>query len=107
VLEHGQPKRGYLGIAGQPVRLPSHQRGPDAPEQALLVVGVSAGSPAEAAGLLVGDVVVAFDGHPIQSTDALLEALTGDRIGQTVVLTVLRGGHSQDVTVTVGERKNS
>jgi S1-C subfamily serine protease len=54
VLEHGSLKRGYLGLAGQPVALPENQRGSDGREDALLVVGVTAGSPAAAAGVLVG-----------------------------------------------------
>ena len=67
VLEHGSLKRGYLGLAGQPVALPEAQRGADGRESALLVVGVTAGSPAAAAGLLVGDVLLEFDGHHIEA----------------------------------------
>src|SRR5262249_52325164 len=40
VLEHGSLKRGYLGVAGQPVALPEGQRTANGREQALLVVGV-------------------------------------------------------------------
>ena len=66
VLEHGSLKRGFLGLAGQPVALPKSQQGADGREQALLVVGVTAGSPASAAGVLVGDVLLEFDGHPVR-----------------------------------------
>ncbi len=66
VLEHGSLKRGYLGLAGQPVALPESQQGADGREQALLVVGVTSGSPAAAAGVLVGDVLLEFDGHPVE-----------------------------------------
>jgi len=104
VLEHGQPKRAYLGVAGQPVPFPRQQRGPDGPEHAVLVVGVSADSPAEAAGVLVGDLILAFDGRPIRSPEDLLEALTSDRVGKAVQIKVLRGGQPHEVTVTVGER---
>ena len=104
VLEHGQLKRGYLGLAGQAVRLGESQRGPNGREHALLVVGISSDSPAERAGLLVGDVLVDFDGRAIQSPDDLLEALVGDRIGKPVTIGVLRGGNAQELTVTVGER---
>ena len=104
VLEHGRLKRGYLGLAGQPVRLAEHQRGADGRDEALLIVGVTNGSPAAAAGLLVGDVLVALDGHPIGSPEDLLDALLGDRVGRAASLRVLRGGAAVDVTVTVGER---
>jgi len=104
VLEHGTPRRGYLGIAGQPAALGERQRSAGDAEQALLVVGIVAGSPAEAAGLLVGDIVVAFDGQPITSPDRLLEVLSADRVGRTVPVRVRRGGEVTDVQVTVGER---
>jgi S1-C subfamily serine protease len=97
-------KRGYLGIAGQPVALPESQRGGDGREHALLVVGVTAGSPAAAAGILVGDLLVDFDGHAIESPEDLLDLLVGDRVGRPVKLRVLRGGAPSEVTVTVGER---
>jgi S1-C subfamily serine protease len=104
LLEHGGLKRGYLGVAGQPVRLSDNQRGADGPEEALLVVGVTSGSPAAAAGLLVGDVLTEFDGSRIGSPEDLLDLLVGERVGRTVALRVLRGNVSTEVNVTVGER---
>jgi S1-C subfamily serine protease len=104
VLEHGSLKRGYLGLAGQPVALPEGQRGADGRENALLVVGVTAGSPAAAAGLLVGDVLLEFDGHHVEAPEELLDLLLGDRVGKTVPLNVLRGGTVAELTVTIGER---
>src|SRR5207247_6031989 len=103
VLQHGRLKRGYLGLAGQPVSLPDRQRGTDGREQALLVVGVTPGSPAEAAGLLVGDVMLEFDGHPVDGPDDLLALLGGDRVGTTVSVRVRRGAAVQELTVQVGE----
>jgi S1-C subfamily serine protease len=104
VIAHGRLKRGYLGIAGQPVALPENQRGGDGREDALLVVGVTSGSPAAAGGVLVGDVLLDFDGHPIESPEDLLDLLVGDRVGREVALRVMRGGAQSDVKVTVGER---
>ena len=103
VLEHGQLKRGYLGVAGQPVRLPETQLA-DGREEALLVVGVTSGSPAAAAGVLVGDVIVALDGQAVQSPEDLLDLLLGDRVGRQVTLRVLRAGKATELRVTVGER---
>jgi S1-C subfamily serine protease len=107
VLAHGGVKRGFLGLAGQPVMLPESQRtgsGAGDAEEALLVVGVAPGGPAARAGIFVGDVILAFDGQPIESPEELLDVLTGDRVGRDVSLRVLRGGAPQDVSVTVGER---
>ncbi len=106
VLEHGRLKRGYLGVAGQPVQLPDHQRTGDR-ATALLVVGVTAGSPAASAGLLVGDILTDFDGEAIESPEDLLDRLVGDRVGRQVTVRVLRGGTAAELPVTVGERPNS
>jgi S1-C subfamily serine protease len=106
LAEHGALKRGYLGLAGQPVRLPAKHAG-DERTHALLVVGVSAGGPADAAGLIVGDVIVDFDGQPVQSPVDLLERLQVAGAGRAASLRVLRGGVEQTVTVTIGERPQS
>lgn len=104
LLEHGSVKRGYLGIAGQPVTLSEAQRGAHGRDAGLLVVGVTSGSPAAAAGILVGDILLDCDGRPIHSPEELLDLLLGDRVGRPLALRVLRGGASMDLTVTVGER---
>jgi S1-C subfamily serine protease len=104
VLEHGSLKRGYLGVAGQPVELSDDQARAHAREQGLLIVGVTNGSPAATAGLIVGDVILDFDGHAVDSPEDLLDLLRGDRVGRSVPLRVLRGGHVTDVNVAVGER---
>lgn len=107
VLEHGGMKRGFLGIAGQPVTLPEAQRIDEGREDAVLVTAVTAESPAARAGILVGDVIVTLDGHPIESPEDLLDLLVGDRIGHDATLGVLRGGAARDIVVTVGERPRS
>ena len=104
LLEHGQLERGYLGIAGQPVTLPDVQRQAQDRADALLVVSVTSGSPAAEAGVLVGDLLLDFDGHPIASPEDLLDLLTGDRVGRPVPLRMLRGTSAVTATVTVGKR---
>ena len=106
LLEHGQLERGYLGIAGQPVHLSDTQRQAEDREDALLVVAVTSGSPAATAGVLVGDLLLDFDGHAIGSPEDLLDLLAGDRVGRTLPLRLLRGTSSQTATVTVGKRPN-
>jgi S1-C subfamily serine protease len=107
VLEHGRPRVGFLGIAGQPVRLAVRQRGDAGAEHGLLVAAVTPSSPADAAGVLIGDVVLALDERAIASADDLLGLLTEERIGRPTALRVLRGGAVQTVTVTIGERPAS
>ena len=103
LLEHGRVKSGYIGIAGQQVQLPEGQRS-EGRDEALLVIGVSGDGPAAKAGVMVGDVIVSFDGQPVTSPDDLLDLLTGERIGKTTAVGILRGGTAQTVPVTVGER---
>ena len=107
VLEHGRPKRGYLGVAVQSVELPAAQRPVPERESAVVVLSVAAGSPAARAGVLVGDIVVEFDGQPVNAPDDLLDLLSNGRIGRGVPVKILRGGQSVDVTLEVEERQSS
>jgi len=103
LLEHGSLKRGYLGIAGQPVTLVGAQQAAAGQDHGVLVVNVAAGGPAATGGLLVGDIVLALDGDAIGSPDDLVDRLTG-RVGQPVRVRLLRGGSIAEVTIVVGER---
>jgi S1-C subfamily serine protease len=107
VLEHGRPRVGFLGVSGQRVRLDDRQQGDAGVDRGLLVVGVTRSSPADSAGVLIGDVIVALDGHAIASADDLLALLSADRIGRQVPVRVLRGGAVRTLTVTIGERPAS
>jgi serine protease Do len=104
LLSSGTPRRGFVGLAVQSVQLPASQR-PDGRERALLIVGITPDSPADAAGLIVGDILLELDGRPTESTDDLLELLTGSRVGQRVPARTLRGGAVRDVQITIAERK--
>lgn len=97
LLEHGRIRRGYLGVAGQPVRLSD-----DRP--ALLIVEVKPDSPAAKAGLRVGDSITKFDGHPVEEPEDLLDLLVEERVGKTIDVSVVRGDGAKDMKVTVGER---
>lgn len=69
------------------------------------VVGtVRSGSPAEAAGLRSGDVIVAVDGKSIASADALTSAIAALQPGDKATLRVQRGGSTLTLTVTLGTR---
>jgi S1-C subfamily serine protease len=104
LAEQGRIKRGYLGIGAQLVRIPDAQRSGTMPDTGLLVVGVASDSPA-ARTLLVGDVVVGFDGEPVRHHDDLLDRLTGDRVGKAVQIEVIRGGKLQMLSIEVAEQR--
>jgi len=100
----GSVKRGFLGISSQPVEIPAAQRAGLAQERGLLVVRVEPGSPAEQGGLMLGDVLTAFDGTPLNDTDELQALLGGERVGKAVPMQLLRGGTITTLEVTVGQR---
>jgi S1-C subfamily serine protease len=60
-------------------------------------------SPATRAGLQEGDVMIAFNGHSIDGIDALHRQLTGERVGETATLTVIRRTEKLDVAITPQE----
>lgn len=106
VLTAGTPRRGFVGLAVHPVELPAAQR-PDLRERALLVVGVTSASPADTAGVMVGDVLLDVDGQPTEVPDDLLDLLTNRRVGQQITARILRGGAVRDLPLTVAERARS
>jgi S1-C subfamily serine protease len=105
LVRHGRIPRAYLGVATQPVRVPAALRESlgRRDEGALIVVEVQPESPA-AAGLVIGDVILAIDGTAVADPVDLRRALRADRIGQRVTATVVRGGQVRDVELTIGER---
>ena len=68
------------------------------------IVSVEEGSPAEAAGLKEGDIILSIEGISISGTDSLIRTLNSYSIGETVNMTVLRNRQNVDITVTLGER---
>ncbi len=99
LTSRGRILRGYLGIGMQPVRIPGAHGG-----GGLIVLSVEKDGPADRAGILLGDILLSFDGNPLKDTDDLQSVLGGDRIGKTAPVQVLRGGAVTSLPVTVGER---
>ena len=107
LLSRGHIARGYLGVGMQPVRLPEAARSASgvSSETALIVLSVESGGPADEAGILIGDVLIAMDQTPLSDVDDLQAALSGDRIGKPASLKVLRAAAVLDVNVVIGERR--
>jgi S1-C subfamily serine protease len=104
LLTHGRVRRGYLGISAQTVRVPAALE-PAAPQRAgLLLLGVEPGSPAERAGLLVGDLLLSVGGRPVYRTDELMALLTEDRIGATDTVRFARAGQLREAQITIADR---
>jgi S1-C subfamily serine protease len=104
VLRRGTLKHAYLGIAAQPARVSDKQKSVAGVDRALLVVDVKADTPADAAGLFVGDLLLSLDGQSVSSPDELLDLLVGERVGKSLAARVLRGGVVTDLAITASER---
>ena len=100
----GGVKQGFLGVSSMPVALSDRQRGGRSQTSGLLISNVAANSPAESGGLLIGDVIVGFDGEAIEDAESLVTRLRGNKVGSAVPITVIRGTSIVDVSVTVSER---
>jgi S1-C subfamily serine protease len=70
-------------------------------------VAVATGSPAEKGGILLGDIIVAADGSPIQSVESLQPFLDSEYVGKSISLDMVRGGQRVKLSVTVGEKQRS
>ena len=92
LIKDGRVRRSYIGVAGQDVPLPRRlARFYHLPvESGILVVSIEPGSPAQRAGLLDGDVIVAYDGRPIAGIDDLHRLLTETQMGVRSSLTIIR-----------------
>ncbi len=106
LLAGGRVVRGYLGVGLQPIALPDHlcqQQGVPYSSGHILV-SVEPDGPAEQAGLMIGDILLAMEGRVIEDTSALMAFLDAGSVGQQLTLEILRGGQMRTVSVVVGAR---
>jgi serine protease Do len=100
-LRGGTITRGRIGVQVTAVTKPlAKPLGLDAPRGALVRM-VERGGPAAAAGLAAGDVIVSFNGKPIEKSDELSAAVSRTKPGTSVPVEVVRGGRRETLTVTV------
>ena len=66
------------------------------------ITKIVSGSPADKAGLKVGDVITAFNGKTVTSASALTAAVSASQSGETVTVTVHRGGSTKQLNLTLG-----
>lgn len=104
LLTDGMIRSGYIGVGVQAAQLPDASVDALEQETGLLVVSVEADSPAAAAGLLVGDILVALDKEAIADIDELQMALARLQAGAAVELAFVRGGELREGSVVIGAR---
>jgi S1-C subfamily serine protease len=103
IVAHGRLRRGYLGVACQPVRLPAALRESLEQRSGALVLDVDEGGPAHAAGLRFGDVIVQLDDQKVRGPRELVAALRDKQAAQ-VTLAYVRQAQTQTVSITPTER---
>jgi S1-C subfamily serine protease len=103
LMSEGRVRRGYFGIAGSVRPLPPSARVRWAPGECVEVSEAVPGSPADAAGIRAGDVIVEVSGRRIASVADLQALLVGEVIGAELVATVLRDGAERRLSLVPGE----
>ena len=106
ILERGHVPRPFLGTAMQAVPVPEAQRGQfgEGVEQALLVLHVEPNAPAASAGILVGDLMLSVDGHPVHNVHEVQHRLSSLKVGDPVAIAVIRGGVKMELKVILADR---
>jgi S1-C subfamily serine protease len=106
LLARGQVFRGYLGAGLRPIgrgRASGGAAGSDE-GRGVLVVSIDPEGPSRRAGLLLGDIVTAWNGKPIARIREVMQLLGPESVGTTVDLSLTRGGAPAALKVVVGER---
>jgi len=111
LMQHGSltsSGQGFLGIQGQSVTPQLAAANGLGAQSGVLVTGfgndASGASPAQRAGLQTGDIIVAVNGQQVTDNEDLAGAILTQQPGTRVSLTIVRGGHQQTISVTLGER---
>jgi S1-C subfamily serine protease len=107
LIRDGRIRRSYIGLAGQTVPIPRAvaRENQLAVRSGVFVVSVEPNSPAAAAGLKDGDVMLAFAGEPVTGVDDLHRLLTEDKIGEPIAITFLRSARRRKITVVPAEAR--
>ena len=103
IMKHGKVTRGYMGILPQELTPELAKQFGVSNEHGVAIAQVEANSPAEKAGLKVGDVITAINGNPIQDVNEFRLQVAGFAPGTTIHLKVARSGQNLDIPVNLGE----
>jgi S1-C subfamily serine protease len=102
ILAHGSVNRGYIGVSVQSVRVEG-----DGEDRGAMVVSLDPDGPAKKAGILLGDILLTWEGEAVSGTRSVLHRLGPGSVGQGVKLGLSRAGAKTELTVTVGERPSA
>jgi S1-C subfamily serine protease len=108
LVKHGRVRRGYIGIGAQTVHIPRRvQLAANTSASGAMITVVEPASPADKAGILSRDILVALDGKATEGVDDVLRRLNAHAIGREITASLLRGGQRIDVKLTPDERGGS
>ena len=102
IIAGEQVTHAYIGLSMQTVTPQNAEANNLSVNQGAYVAEVTEGSPAAAAGIQKGDIVIAMDGQAISSADGMMLAVRSHDIGETVPVTVMRGTEEKTFDVTLG-----
>jgi S1-C subfamily serine protease len=100
LMSHGTVRRAWLGIGGGTRPLPSRVADETGRTRAVGVTSVAAGSPAAAAGVRPGDLLVELAGRPVTGIGDLQRFLSADQIGRSALVTLVRDGRVLTLEIT-------
>jgi S1-C subfamily serine protease len=96
-----QPRRGWLGVALQPITVPDALAAKTGHNSGRMVVSVTPGGPADEAGLITGDVLLALNGHAASGSHTFRAFLAEEQIGNAIEIRLLRDGTIRTAVLTV------
>jgi len=102
LIDTGEVVRGYLGIVIQPLTADLAESFDVDPGQGILVAQVSEDSPAQRAGLLPGDIFVAYQGMPVTDVGAFRNRVSLTAPDSSEQLTIIREGRQQAISIVIG-----
>jgi serine protease Do len=100
--QFGETRRGWLGVRIQQVTDDIADSLSIKPARGALVAGVDEKGPAKPAGIEAGDVIVKFDGQDVKEMKDLPRIVADTPVGKDVDVTIVRKGHEENHTVTLG-----
>ena len=103
LIKKGKVVRGWLGVSIQPITPELAKQFNIKEEYGALVGEVIAGSPAEKAGILRGDVIIEFNGKKVDEPYNLRNTVANTLPGEAVKLKIIREGQTEMITVKIGE----
>ncbi len=101
LISSGKVQRGYLGLTIQNLTPELARSFGVSDTNGILVANVLKDGPAERAGIKQGDIITAYQGKPVDSPDGFRNEVAAAPIGQTVAVTIFRGGQPREVNIRV------